>query len=188
MSETYELEKDQAKKPPFYYYLWDSFGKPAPERRLLVKLDCSLLIFSVLGLICRYIDQTNVNTACESSSADSELISVVSGMKEDLNMWGLQLNYCTTAWSVGYVIGQIPGNMLLNRVSPHYIVFAMEFGWSILTLCTTWVKTWEQLVAIRFFVGLFESAYYPGLCESKQLISLTKSIPDRIMVYQRRAR
>ena len=84
-------------------------------------------------------------------------------MKEDLNMFGLQLNYATTAWSVGYVIGQIPGNMLFNRVSPHYIVFAMEFGWSILTLCTTWVKTWEQLVAIRFFVGLFESAYYPGL-------------------------
>lgn len=45
----------------------------------------------------------------------------------------------------------------------HSIVFVMEFSWSILTLGTTWVKNWQALVAIRFFVGLFESAYYPGL-------------------------
>jgi hypothetical protein len=33
------------------------------ERRLLRKLDASLLIFSVLGLIMRYVDQTNLATA-----------------------------------------------------------------------------------------------------------------------------
>jgi ACS family pantothenate transporter-like MFS transporter len=33
-----------------------------------------------------------------------------------------------------------------------------------MTLGTTWVKNWQQLVAIRFLVGLFESGYYPGLC------------------------
>lgn len=33
------------------------------ERKLVWKLDASLLVFSVLGLICRYIDQTNLNTA-----------------------------------------------------------------------------------------------------------------------------
>ncbi|KAI9633809.1 uncharacterized protein MKK02DRAFT_38467 [Dioszegia hungarica] len=92
---------------PWYYYLWDSFGKPKEERRLLRKLDASLLIFSVVGLIMRYVDQTNLATA------------FVSGMKEDLQMYGLEYNYCVTAWSVGYVIGQIPGNVLLNRFSPH---------------------------------------------------------------------
>ncbi|WWD21544.1 hypothetical protein CI109_106030 [Kwoniella shandongensis] len=50
-------------KTPWYYYLWDSFGKEANERRLLVKLDLSLLVFSTLGLIMRYIDQTNLSTA-----------------------------------------------------------------------------------------------------------------------------
>jgi hypothetical protein len=32
MSDTYELEKEEQKKLPFYYYLWDSFGKPAAGR------------------------------------------------------------------------------------------------------------------------------------------------------------
>lgn len=117
----------------------------------MTKLDASLLVFSVLGLVCRYIDQTNLNAA------------FVSGMKEDLNMFGLQLNYATTCWVVGYVIGQVPGNILLTRFSPHYVVFALEFGWSLMTLCTTWITNYQQLYAIRFFVGLFESAYYPGL-------------------------
>ncbi|WWC65413.1 uncharacterized protein I303_108031 [Kwoniella dejecticola CBS 10117] len=146
-----EYEVPQKTRQPWYYYLWDSFGKAPEERRLLVRLDLSLLVFSTLGLIMRYIDQTNLSTA------------FVSGMKEDLSMFGLEYNYSNTAWSVGYVIGQIPGNILLNRVSPHYIVFGLEFGWSIMTLCTTWVKNWHQLCFIRFMVGLFESAYYPGL-------------------------
>lgn len=59
---------------------------------------------------------------------------------------------------------QIPVTMLLNRVSPHYVIFCLEFTWAILTLCTTWVKNWSHVYVIRFFVGLFESGYYPGLC------------------------
>ncbi|EJT48520.1 hypothetical protein A1Q1_02428 [Trichosporon asahii var. asahii CBS 2479] len=110
--------------------------------RLIANSDC---------LVCRYLDQTNLNAA------------FVSGMKEDLNMYGLQLNYANTCWVVGYVIGQIPGNIMLTRFSPHYVVFALEFGWSLMTLCTTWITNYQQLYAIRFFVGLFEAAYYPGL-------------------------
>ncbi|KAG7530530.1 hypothetical protein FFLO_04956 [Filobasidium floriforme] len=135
----------------WYWFIWDSFSKPPAERKLLMKLDFTLLVFSVLGLLIRYIDQTNLSTACESV------------LREELNGYGLQLNYATTCWTVGYVIGQIPVTMLLNRVSPHYVIFCLEFTWAILTLCTTWVKNWSHVYVIRFFVGLFESGYYPGL-------------------------
>lgn len=62
-----------------------------------------------------------------------------------------------------YCIGQIPGTVLLNRVSPHYVIFACEAGWSLMTLCTTWVTNWKQLLFIRFMVGVFEAPYYPGI-------------------------
>lgn len=29
-------------------------------------------------------------------------------MKEDLGLYGNQLNYMTTCWTVGYVLGEIP--------------------------------------------------------------------------------
>ncbi|PBK99216.1 MFS general substrate transporter [Armillaria gallica] len=144
-------QSNGAGKAAWYSYAWDSFGKPQEERNFIVKLDLSLLVFSVLGLLMRYIDQKNVDSA------------YVSGMREELNLYGNELNYAQTCWTVGYVIGQVPVNMLLNRISPHYIIFALEMGWTLLTLCTTWAHNATHLYVIRFFVGLFESGYYPGL-------------------------
>lgn len=46
--------------------------------------------------------------------------------KEDLGMYGNQLNYIQACWTVGYVIGEIPSNLLLTRVRPRYWIPAME--------------------------------------------------------------
>ncbi|WOO84359.1 Pantothenate transporter FEN2 [Vanrija pseudolonga] len=143
-------DTDSASSAPKARSRWP-FGALSAERRLVLKLDLSMLVFSLLGLIMRYIDQANISTA------------FVSGMKEQLGMFGLEYNYVLTAWTVGYCIGQIPGTVLLNRVSPHYVIFACEAGWSLMTLCTTWVTNWKQLLFIRFMVGLFEAPYYPGI-------------------------
>jgi len=41
-------------------------------------------------------------------------------------MYGNQLNYIQACWTVGYVIGEIPSNVLLTRVRPRYWIPAME--------------------------------------------------------------
>lgn len=46
--------------------------------------------------------------------------------KEDLGMYGNELNYMQTCWTVGYVIGEIPSNILLTRIKPRYWIPAME--------------------------------------------------------------
>lgn len=43
-------------------------------------------------------------------------------MKEDLGMHGNELVTAVTIWTVGYVIGQIPVNLLLTRVPPRYVL------------------------------------------------------------------
>lgn len=43
-------------------------------------------------------------------------------MKEDLEMYGEQLVTSTSIWTVGYVIGQIPSNLLLTRASPRWVI------------------------------------------------------------------
>lgn len=77
-------------------YIWDTLDKSPEERRFLFKLDAVLLSFASLGYFIKYLDQVNINNA------------FVSGMKEDLDLFGNQLNYMQTCWTVGYVIGQIP--------------------------------------------------------------------------------
>ncbi|PSS07163.1 hypothetical protein M430DRAFT_110690 [Amorphotheca resinae ATCC 22711] len=132
-------------------YLWDTFDKSPEERRFLFKLDAAILTFASLGYFIKYLDQTNINNA------------FVSGMKEDLNLYGDQLNYMTTAWTVGYVIGEIPSNILLTRIRPSIWIPACELIWTVLTMCLSRCNTASQIYALRFFVGLAESGFYPGM-------------------------
>jgi MFS transporter, ACS family, pantothenate transporter len=83
-------------------------------------------------------------------------------MKEDLGMLGNQLNYMQTAWSVGYVLGGVPSNILLTRVRPSLFIPCIEIMWAVLTFSLVACKSWQTMCAVRFFVGLFESALFPG--------------------------
>lgn len=47
-------------------------------------------------------------------------------------MYANQLNYIQACWTVGYVIGEIPSNILLTRVRPRYWIPAMEVASSLL--------------------------------------------------------
>ncbi|RWA12515.1 hypothetical protein EKO27_g2623 [Xylaria grammica] len=132
-------------------YLWDTFDKSPEERRFLAKLDAVVLTLASLGYFIKYLDQVNINSA------------FVSGMKEDLGLYGNQLNYITTAWTVGYVIGEIPSNMILTKVRPSIWIPALEVVWSVLTILLAKCQTATQIYVLRFFIGLAESAFYPGM-------------------------
>lgn len=128
-------------------YLWDTWELPPDQRRLLFKVDAFILTFASIGYFLKNIDQTNVNNA------------FLSGMKEDLEMYGNELVTSTSIWTVGYVVGQIPSNLLLTRVSPRWVIPSLEVGWGIATICTSTVKSYKALYALRFLVGFFEYVF-----------------------------
>ncbi|TVY91057.1 Pantothenate transporter, partial [Lachnellula willkommii] len=132
-------------------YIWDTWELPKDQRWLLFKLDGFVLTFASIGYFLKNLDLRNVNNA------------FLSGMEEDLSMYGNQLVTSTSVFTVGYVIGQIPSNLLLTRVSPRWVIPALEVGWGIATLCTSTVKSYKALYALRFLVGIFESGFYPGI-------------------------
>lgn len=43
-------------------------------------------------------------------------------MKEDIHLFGNELITSNTMYTVGYVIGQVPSNLLLTRVSPRWVI------------------------------------------------------------------
>jgi ACS family pantothenate transporter-like MFS transporter len=114
-----------------------SFLLSSEEAPVLTKL-------SQIGYFLKNLDLYNVNNA------------FLSGMEEDLQMYGNQLVTSTSIYTVGYVIGQIPSNLLLTRVTPRWVIPALEVGWGIATICTSAVKSYKALYALRFLVGLFE--------------------------------
>jgi MFS transporter, ACS family, pantothenate transporter len=64
--------------------IWGVPASTAAERRLIVKLDFFILSFCCLMYWVNYLDRANLNNA------------YVSGMKEDLNFQGTELNIINT--------------------------------------------------------------------------------------------
>lgn len=80
-----------------------------------------------------------------------------------MGFYGNQLNIMTTCWTVGYVIGEIPSNMLLTKIRPSIWIPACEVAWSVLTILMCKCTTPTQMYVLRFFIGLAESGFYPGI-------------------------
>jgi ACS family pantothenate transporter-like MFS transporter len=130
-------------------YIWDDPDKPKEERWFLFKLDVFMLTISCLGYFSKGLDQANISNA------------YVSGMKEALSLKGNELTYAGNVFTAGYVIGQLPAVMLATRVRPSLLIPTVEILWSVCTFCSATVKTAPKLYAVRFFVSLCESAYFP---------------------------
>lgn len=138
-------------KVPWYAYIWDyEPGRSKEETAFVQRLDFCVLTILGLGYFIKNLDQTNISNA------------YVSGMKEDLEMNSNELNMIDVAWTCGYVIGQIPSQIVLTKVRPSIWIPSCELLWTVLTFCLAAVSTSQHVIAIRFFVGLLESIFYPA--------------------------
>lgn len=146
-----DLERKTGLKYKIAKVLWDSADKSPKERKFLLKLDLFFLSSIMLGYFIKTLNQYNINTA------------YINGMKQHLNLKGNDLNIIQSMWTVGYIIGQVPSNLILHRVSARYYLGGLELVWCALTLLTVLVNSYSGMCAIRFFVGLTESGFFPGV-------------------------
>ncbi|KAF2718146.1 major facilitator superfamily transporter [Polychaeton citri CBS 116435] len=138
-------------KTPWWAYFWDyEPNRPKAETQFVQRLDFAVLTILSLGYFMKNLDQSNIANA------------YVSGMKEDLGMNANQLNIIDVAWTSGYVVGQIPSQIILTKVRPTIWIPFCEATWTILTFCLAAARTSNHVITIRFFVGLFESTFYPA--------------------------
>jgi len=62
----------------------------------------------------------------------------VSGMKEELNLVGTNYNVIGTCLTVGYIIGQVPHALAIQKVPPRIWFSAMVVIWGALTMYVLW--------------------------------------------------
>ncbi|TAQ89282.1 hypothetical protein B7494_g2423 [Chlorociboria aeruginascens] len=130
---------------------WDSLDRTSEERRLIFKLDIFILTWAGFTYFSKNLNSNNVSNA------------YVSGMKGDLNVVGNEYQTFTTMWTIGYVISQIPSQLICTRVRPSIWCPTWELLWVVVTFATSAVKTPHQMYACRFLVGLAEGTFYPAV-------------------------
>lgn len=53
--------------------------------------------------------------------------------------------------------GQVPSNMLINRVRPSWYMAGFCLAWSVVSLVTFLAKDYGSMVALRFILGVTEA-------------------------------
>lgn len=87
--------------------IWDTFDGTPQERRYVRKLDTFLLSYMCLAYFIKQLDQTNISNA------------FVSGMQEDLALYGNERNWLNTWFNIGILLGTIPSQLIqVEHVRP----------------------------------------------------------------------
>ena len=84
-------------------------------------------------------------------------------MQEDLSMTGNDLNYLTTYWNIGYILGQLPSQFMLTKIRPSIWLPTLELSWGFIVMGMAGSKNVTTMYVLRFFTGLLEASAYPGI-------------------------
>lgn len=80
---------------------------------------------------------------------------------------------CVSILFVGYLLMQIPSNLMLNKFGKPaiYLPVAMML-WGVISTATAAAQNFAGLVVIRFFLGFVEAAYFvcPAKVSSGELV------------------
>jgi sugar phosphate permease len=87
----------------------------------------------------------------------------VSGMKEDLSLYGNELVEFNTYFSIGYAIFIVPAMLFQTKIRPSLFLPWCEVIWGVFTLFTYKAKNAKTVFILRFFLGVFESSSWPGI-------------------------
>src|SRR5215471_1591726 len=116
------------------------------RRRIALRL---LPFLFLLYLIC-YVDRANVSFANLRMSADLGFSDRVYGLGVGMFFFG-------------YVLLEIPGAIIVERWSARKWLARIMITWGIATVFTAFVRTPAQFYAARFFVGVAEGSFFPGV-------------------------
>ncbi|EFW99217.1 pantothenate transporter liz1 [Grosmannia clavigera kw1407] len=81
----------------------------------------------------------------------------------DLHLKGYQFNTVVSILFTGYLLMQVPSNMLLNKLGrPALYLPGCMLIWGVVSGATAASQSYGGMLAARFVLGFIEAAYFPG--------------------------
>lgn len=124
--------------------------------------------------VASYLDRINVSNAR------------LAGMQKDLGMSDTEWSAGISLFYVGYILSQaseipssathlcfcsadivlllqVPGNVILAKGNPRLLLPLCMLGWSVTTICMTFLTSGPGFMVCRFVVGVTEGPFVPGI-------------------------
>ena len=114
----------------------------------------------VLALLCvmyfiTYVDRVNVGAAASS-------------IQKELGLTNTQLGFVFSAFAYPYLLFQVFGGWLGDRLGPRMTLFGCGLIWSLATILTGFVDSLTTLFAVRVMLGFGEGATFPTATRAMQ--------------------
>ncbi|KAI1306387.1 retrograde regulation protein 2 [Xylaria venustula] len=123
----------------------------ALERRLRLKVDMRLC--TIAGILC----SLNLLDSGVLSSA------AVTSLPTDLDLTGNRFSVSIFIFTIASIAFQLPSTLAVRTFGPRLWFSFITFSFGIITMSTAFIRTWQQLIALRVLLGAAVSGIYPGL-------------------------
>jgi MFS family permease len=120
------------------------------DEALYRKVARRLIPFLFICYLVAQVDRMNIGFAKLTMLSDLGLSEVVYGIGAG-------------AFFVGYVLFEIPSNLVLKRVGAHLWIGRIMITWGLLAAATMFVNSPRTFYVVRFLLGVAEAGFFPGV-------------------------
>src|SRR6201995_1303048 len=125
-------------------------GAAITEQKVVSKIGWRLMPLIILCYFFAFFDRVNISFAKAPLQADLGLSNTPYGFGASL-------------FVVGYVLLEVPSNMLLYRFGARRWIARIMISWGLATAAMVFVHTEWQFYGLRFIIGAMEAGFAPGV-------------------------
>lgn len=114
------------------------------------KVTLRLMPFLLVAYIFAYIDRINVGFAKLHMLNDLSFSNAIYGLGAGL-------------FFIGYFCFEVPSNVLMHRIGARRTISRIMVLWGLISAGMAFVETPTQFYVMRFFLGVAEAGFYPGI-------------------------
>ncbi|OQE13214.1 hypothetical protein PENFLA_c052G06096 [Penicillium flavigenum] len=119
------------------------------EKKLRKRIDALIMPLAILVYLMNYIDRNNYAAA------------KLQGLETDLSLNDTEYQTGLSILFVGYILMQVPSNMLLNYMGrPSLYIGFFVCAWGLVSAVTSQVTGYGGIVACRFILGVVEAPFF----------------------------
>src|SRR5271170_1976380 len=120
------------------------------EKSAMRKIYIRLLPFAILSYFLAYIDRINGSFAALT-------------MRTDLGLSATAYGFAVGTFYWGYFLFEVPSNLIMEKVGARLWIARIMVTWGILAGLTALATGPISLSVIRFFLGVAEAGFFPGM-------------------------
>ena len=143
---------------------------PHIEKRVVRKMDFRIVPLVTALYVLAFLDRSNIGNAR------------IAGMTQDLHLVGNDYQWLLTIFYITYILFEFQV-LMWKVVPPHRWLAFTVLGWGILATVQAGTHNWSGMMACRFFLGISEAGFGPGIPFLLSFFYLRHEVGVRIAIF-----